>query len=85
MVAHMKTTVEIADPLLRRVRALATREGTTLKALLEDALLALLRSRAERGTFVLRDASVDGNGIAAPFHEGDWDAIRSAAYEGRGG
>lgn len=81
----MKTTVEIADPLLRRAKALARRDGTTLRTVIEDALHALLHSRAARDGFTLRDASVAGDGVAAPLSEGDWDAIRSAAYEGRGG
>lgn len=85
MVTHMKTTVEISDPLLRRARALARRERTTLRALIEDGLREVLRTRASRGRFRLDDASVDGEGLAPPFHEGDWEAIRAAAYEGRGG
>jgi hypothetical protein len=34
----MKTTVEISDSLLREARKLARREGTTLRALVEQGL-----------------------------------------------
>ncbi len=42
MVAHMKTTIEIADSLLEEARAKATREGTTLRAVVEEGLRAVL-------------------------------------------
>jgi hypothetical protein len=35
---HMKTTVEIAEDLFARTREVAQREGTTLRALIEEGL-----------------------------------------------
>ncbi len=63
--AHMKTTVDIADQLFEGARRLAAREGTTLRALIEEGLRAVLLSRraAPKG-FVLRDASFAGDGVA---------------------
>ncbi len=40
----MKTTIDIADPLLREARKLANREGTTLRALVEQGLRHVIRS-----------------------------------------
>jgi hypothetical protein len=81
----MKTTVEISDPLAEEARALARREKTTLRALIEVGLRQVLRERRRRSSFRLRDASFAGQGLQPEFREGDWQRIREAAYEGRGG
>lgn len=80
----MKTTVEISDTLLAEAKALAAREHTTLRALIERGLRDLLRER-QGGGYRLEDASVDGNGLQPGFRDGDWRAIRETIYEGRGG
>jgi hypothetical protein len=40
MVTHMKTTVEIPDALAKAAREAASREGTTMRALIEEGLRA---------------------------------------------
>jgi hypothetical protein len=75
----MKTTVEISDAILERTKALAAREGTTVRALIEDALRQLLRSR-QPTKFRLRDASVDGQGLTPEFQSAGWDRMRDALY-----
>ena len=82
MVTHMKTTIEISDAILERAKAVAAREGTTLRALVEDGLRQVLQNR-RAGTFQLRDASVDGNGLTPEFAGAGWDRIRDAIYDGR--
>ena len=86
MASHMKTTVHIPDPLLARAKRLASREGTTLAALVEEGLRSVVKARAGRRKkpFELRDASVGGQGLSPEFH-GSWDAVRNAIYEDRGG
>jgi hypothetical protein len=85
MVSRMKTTVEIPDPLAEEAKAVARREKTTLRALIETGLRQVLRDRRRRTRFRLRDASFGGRGLRPEFREGDWEHIRQAAYEGRGG
>ena len=80
----MKTTIEISDDLLRRAKACAVSENTTLRALVERGLRQVLKGRHRRGKFRLRDASVGGDGLQGNFEGADWAAIREAAYEGRG-
>ena len=80
----MKTTVEIADDLLREAKAVATKERSTVRALLEEGLRLVLGRRRRRGKFKLRDASVAGKGIQPGVDEGDWAAIRDLIYQGRG-
>lgn len=82
----MKTTVEIADPLLEEAKRVAARDSTTVRELVEAGLRAVLKERrAPRDGFVLRDARVGGNGLQREFQGASWDRIRDAAYEGRGG
>jgi hypothetical protein len=51
----MRTTLDIDDRLLTRARRQAAREGTTLTALIERALAALLAPKPrKRDRFVLR-------------------------------
>jgi hypothetical protein len=81
----MKTTVEIPDSLAKEAKAVAQREKTTLRALIEAGLRQVVRDRLRRTKFQLRDARFGGRGLQAEFREGDWQRIREAAYEGRGG
>ena len=83
--ARMKTTVDISDDLVRRAKAHAAREGTTLRSLVERGLREVLRADRKRHRFELRDARDGGHGLQADFQDADWQRIREAAYEGRGG
>jgi hypothetical protein len=85
MVICMKTTLEISDPLLGRAKALAAREGTTIRALVEEGIRRILDERKGRGPFRLRRASFAGKGLQAGQREGDWADVRQMIYEGRGG
>ena len=85
MVAHMKTTIEIADPLFIAARRLAAEEQTTLRALVEEGLRQLVSARRQAPRFRLRDAGFRGSGLRPEIDEGDWETIRSMAYEDRGG
>ena len=82
----MKTTVEISDSLLDEARKVATREGTTLKALIEQGLRKVVAERRQRaGAFRLRKASFRGHGLQPGVSDASWERIRDMAYEGRGG
>jgi hypothetical protein len=85
MVSHMKTTIDIADPLLKRAKAEAARRGTTLKVVVEEALReSLAPGRRERGGYQLKTHTFGGRGLQAGLEWGDWKALRDLAYEGRG-
>jgi len=78
----MKTTLDISDPLLRDARKIAAREGTTLRALVEQGLRQIVAARKKRDTaFRLRDASFTGRGFRPELHEAGWERIRDLIYE----
>ena len=82
----MKTTIDIADPLLRRALQLAARRGTTLKAVIEDALRRTLEAECRAPARQrLRTHTFRGRGLKAGLSWDDWNALRSFAYEERGG
>lgn len=81
----MKTTIELADDLVERARAHATKEKTTLRALVERGLRGVLDADERPVAFRLRDASVGGEGLCPEFRGTGWHRVREAAYEGRGG
>ena len=82
----MKTTLEIADPLLDEARRIAARDGETLRSLVEQGLRKVVAERRARTKrFKLRDASVDGEGLRPEFLDAPWERMRELIYEGRGG
>ncbi len=84
MVAHMKTTIEIAQPILEAAKQLARREGVTLRWLVEEGLRSVLASRHARKRFRLKDAGFKGRGLQDGVEEGRWTEMRAEIYEGRG-
>ena len=84
MVSHMKTTIEISDPLLAAAKELAAKEKTTLRAVVETGLRRVLEEREEAPPFRLRDGSFKGRGLQPEFRDGSWEKIRDAIYEGHG-
>ena len=81
----MKTTIEIADPVLKEARKLAVRDGTTLRALVEQGLRQVILER-QRGKkpYKYRPVVFKGEGLQPEFKDATWDEIRDAIYEGRG-
>jgi hypothetical protein len=80
----MKTTVEIPDQLLRDAKRVALRERTTVRALIERGLRAVVEGRRPSQQFRLRAAAFDGDGLVAGRSLRDWDAIRDLSYSERG-
>jgi len=80
----MKTTVEIAEDLFARTRQVAQREGTTLRALIEEGLRTALAQRGQRAAYHWPDLSVDGEGLGPDIAEGSWELLRDRIYAGQG-
>jgi len=80
----MKTTIEIADALLREARKVAAQEGVTLRALVERGLHRVI-AETKRPPFRMRDGRFEGNGLHPDVRDLSWDQILEMSYEGRGG
>lgn len=80
----MKTTVELPDSLLREAKRVALRERTTIRALIERGLRAVIHDRRPAGRFTLRKASFKGDGLVAGTSLRDWETIRDLTYSERG-
>ena len=81
----MKTTIDIAEPLLRQAKQLAASRKTTLRAVVEQALReAISRERERPCGAVVRTHTFEGRGLQPGLSWDDWSALRDLSYEGRG-
>jgi hypothetical protein len=79
----MKTTVDISDPLLEEAKAVARREGTTVRALVEEGLRRALAERRERKEARGRVVTFRGRGLQPGVSS--FERMLELAYESRGG
>jgi len=82
----MKTTIELPDELLERSKAVARRENSTIKALIEEGLhLALrARSRPRKRAPPFAVQAFQGDGLTPEFAHAGWEKIRDEIYRDRG-
>jgi hypothetical protein len=78
----MKTTVEISDGLMDEARKVASREGTTVRALIEAGLRKEVHERKRTRPFRLRRATFRGRGLRPERQGASWEQIRELAYDG---
>ena len=82
----MKTTLEIADPLLDQARRIALRDGETLRSLVEQGLRKVVAERSAEGKpFRFRNVAVGTPGVRSAYEDLSWEEKRALMYEGRGG
>jgi hypothetical protein len=79
----MKTTIELADDLAKRTKALARRRGTTLRSVVEDGIRLALEREKSGTPYRLPDKSFGGKGLQPKFEHRTWSEIRETAYEGK--
>lgn len=77
----MKTTIDISDDLAAQAKQLAKREGTTLRAIIEQGIRLKLEQSCSAQPYELPVKSVKGHGLQAEFSDKSWEEIREAAYE----
>jgi hypothetical protein len=82
----MKTTIEIQSELLRRAKAIARREGKSLRALVEEGLRHVVAERSRpRRKRRFRMVTVKGGGLQPGIDPSDWRKILEISYRGRVG
>jgi hypothetical protein len=81
MGAHMKTTIEISDNLLRRAKATMARDAVTLRTLVEEGLGLALARRAASMPVRVEPVTFRGDGLQPEFAAAGWAQVRDAAYE----
>ena len=84
MLMHMRTSLDIPDPLLRKAKAIARARRTTVRQLVLEGLRRVLEQPAKK-TERLEDWSFGGKGLVEGLQWDDWDEILRRSYEGRGG
>jgi Arc/MetJ family transcription regulator len=80
----MKTTIEISDSLFDEAKKLAAKEGTTVRAYVEQGLRRIVAERQSRGVFRLRKATFKGKGLQPGVQDATWERIRETIYQKRG-
>ncbi len=80
----MKTTIDLPDDLLERSKAVARRENSTLRALVEEGLLLALRARSRKRASPFSVQPFHGDGLTPEFADAGWDRIRDEIYRDRG-
>lgn len=80
----MKTTIDIADALLSEAKRVAGREGSTVRALVEEGLRRTIEDRKRARRFRMRRVTFRGKGLRPQVADGSWEAVRDLIYQGRG-
>lgn len=81
----MKTTIEIADDLFKRVQRRARKEKTSFRALAETGLRLVIAGKHHNRPKELPPLVTFGeDGPTGEFKDWNWDRIRDEIYQGRG-
>jgi hypothetical protein len=80
----MKTTIELPDTLIEQARRVAQREGSTLRALVEEGLQRSLEARRQAARHPLDFPSYGGNGLTDEFQNAPWGRLRDEIYREQG-
>lgn len=85
MFSHMRTTLDLPDPLFLQAKKLARDRKIPFRALVAEALRRVVTEEAPRRKFKLPQRPFGRGGLVEGLSWSDWDRIRDLVYEGHGG
>jgi hypothetical protein len=71
--------------ILNEAKRLAAKEGTTVRAYVEQGLGRIIAERKSSGQFRLRRATFKGKGLQPGVRDATWERIRETIYQKKGG
>jgi len=77
----MKTTIDIADPLLEAAKAKARDEDRTLRDVVEEGLRRVLDEPPKKPFKLRYVPAMDGEGLTPEFRDAPWSNIRDEIYK----
>jgi hypothetical protein len=80
MLWHMRTSIDIPDPLLRRARKLARERGVSLKQLFIDGLRAVIERDSNTTPHTMRDRSFGEAGLVDGLSWSDTERMNELVY-----
>jgi predicted transcriptional regulator len=81
----MKTTIEIADDLFKKVQRLAQKENTSFRALTEAGLRMVVAGKQGKKAAKLPPlVTFNGGGTTDEFSDWNWDKVRDEIYHKHG-
>ncbi len=75
----MKTTIDLNEALFRETKRVASKRGTTMRAMIEQGLRWVLDQEAPK-PFVWKHIPFKGEGLQPGQREGDWAQVRELLY-----
>jgi hypothetical protein len=81
----VKTTIEIADDLFKKVQRLAEKENTSFRALTEAGLrMVVAGKQGGKRSKLPALVTFNGGGLTNEFKDWNWDKIRDEIYHRHG-
>lgn len=81
MLKHMRTTLELPDPLFKKAQKLARARGVPFRALVAEALQRLLKAETPVEAYRLPDTTFGGDGLVEGLSDLQWDRVRHLVYD----
>jgi hypothetical protein len=81
MLSHMRTSIDIPEPLLLRAKKLARERGVPLRQLVVDGLRSVVEREVKVSPHCMRDHSFGRGGLVEGLSWSDSERLNELAYE----